>query len=78
MRVLDWPAKSPDLNVIENVWGRIKYNLRATVFESKDHLWAEIVKEWEKTPLDFIRGLYDSLPDRIEAVIEANGGHTRY
>ncbi len=29
--VLDWPANSPDLNPIENIWGIVKRKMRDTI-----------------------------------------------
>lgn len=77
--VMDWPSKSPDLNIIEHVWGRLKYELRNTVFNDTEELWEEICRLWDTLiTQDFIRNLYRSLPRRMMAVLQANGGHTKY
>jgi hypothetical protein len=34
--------------------------------------------EWEAIPLKFLRNLVDSLPRRVNAVIEAKGDVTKY
>lgn len=36
-----------------------------------------IHSEWEKITKEGIQQVNDSMPDRITAVIEAKGGHTR-
>lgn len=77
--VMDWPSKSPDLNIIENVWGQIKYKLRSQVFTDVEELWFEVEKFWkEEITQEFIRNLYLSLPRRIHAVLQAEGHHTKY
>lgn len=75
---LKWPSRSPDLNIIEDCWNRIKRNLRGRVFEDREELWRGVQAEWNNIPQEFIQNLYDSLPNRIQAVLEANGGHTKY
>ncbi len=42
--VLDWPANSPDLNPIENLWGIVKRKMRDTRPNNTDELKAAIKK----------------------------------
>ena len=77
--VLNWPSRSPDLNIIENVWGRIKYELRDQAFENLDDLWREVHRLWGEIITDeFVINLYNSMPRRIEAVMRSGGRHTKY
>ena len=45
---LTWPAKSPDLNIIENVWGYLSRRVYANrrQFSHKNDLIAAIEREW--------------------------------
>ena len=42
--VIDWPAYSPDLNLIENVWEYIKGKLSGKKFISMKQIETEIIK----------------------------------
>jgi len=75
---MDWPSKSPDLNIIEDIWNKIKFEIRGKIFENQDDLWEEVQYHWNQASLDFINKLYDTLPARIETVLEAEGGVTKY
>ncbi len=44
--VLDWPANSPDLNPIENLWGIVKRKMRDTRPNNSDDLKAAIKATW--------------------------------
>ena len=41
-------------------------------------LWERVQKEWEWIPDSRCRDLVESIPRRVEAVIEAKGGYTKY
>ncbi len=44
--VLDWPANSPDLNPIVNIWGIVKRKMRDTRHNNADDLKAAIKATW--------------------------------
>ena len=74
------PAYSPDMSPIEHVWDmvgrRLALNPRPTA--SKDKLWVRIQRIWNSLTQTDIQHLFDSMPRRIEALIAARGGHTKY
>ncbi len=76
--VLDWPANSPDLNLIENLWGIVKRKMRDTRPNNADELKAAIKETWASIPPQQCHKLITSMPRRIEAVIKAKGVPTKY
>ena len=78
IRVMDWPGNSPDLNPIENLWGIVKRRVRQYIPSTTDELKAVIEACWEEVSCEHCQSLIDSMPRRIAAVIEANGGPTKY
>jgi len=80
IRVLPWPAMSPDLNPIEHLWDELGRRVRSRLNppETLDQLRRALVAEWTNIPIDFVRNLIRSMRRRCQAVINARGGHTRY
>ena len=76
--LLKWPAMSPDLNPIENLWQILKRKLKGNRFQSMDKLWGAVQVAWNDIHIDTLITLVDSLPKRINAVIRARGGPTKY
>jgi len=76
--VLDWPANLPDLNPIENLWGIITKKTRDTRSNIADDLKATIQATWACVTPEQCHRLIDSMPRRIDAVIHAKGGPTKY
>ena len=78
--VLPWPAQSPDLNPLENLWNGLKEALkkRADKPSSLDQLFEHVKEEWEKLPKTLLSNLIDSMPRRIASVIKNKGGHSGY
>ena len=74
----DWPAQSPDMNIIEHVWGRMKEEAWKMKPKNLDELWEACKTAFFAIPDDFINKLYESLPNRMDAVLQAHGSQTRY
>ena len=77
---LSWPARSPDLNITENLFGILAREVyRDNVhFVTREELRDAIVKAWTNLDQNTIRDLYNSLPNRIFEVITKQGGSTHY
>lgn len=71
VKLLEWPAQSPDLNPIENLWGDVK----EAVFNAKprnvEELWRVVQSAWSAIPLERCQRLVDSMPRRCAAVMAA-------
>ncbi|KAK4105716.1 hypothetical protein N658DRAFT_388991, partial [Parathielavia hyrcaniae] len=73
---LRWPARSPDLSPIENVWSWMKkwiedhHDVEAL---SLPQLRQAVQGAWDAVPPDFLRQLAHTMPGRLQQVI-ANGG----
>lgn len=76
--VPEWPSQSPDLNIIENLWAKLKYELRQASCSNVNELFAAATEIWNKIPLSMIQNLYQSLPRRMNAVVSQKGGSTKY
>ena len=76
--VLDWPANSPDLNPIENLWGIAKRKMRDMRPNNAAELKAAIEASWSSITPQQCHRLIASMPRLIEAVIHAKGAQTKY
>jgi len=75
-----WTAKSPDLNLIEGVWRLMKarINQRTPRPNRNDLMRAAIREEWASIDETDLVHLLSSTPGRVQAVLAAQGGHTKY
>ncbi|GBB92312.1 hypothetical protein RclHR1_00020015 [Rhizophagus clarus] len=75
-----WPAQSPDLNPIEHLWDVLERRVR----EHKPHpknieeLMVILEEEWNKIEPEILTNLVESLPRRVQAVLDSHGNPTRY
>lgn len=77
---MNWPACSPDGNPIEHVWDMLERRVRgrAVAPSIKNELCVALQEEWLKIPQDAIRELIIGMSRRMQAIIRARGGNTRY
>ncbi|GIY36809.1 transposable element Tc1 transposase [Caerostris darwini] len=78
LQVLDWPAKSPDLNPIENVWAEMERLTNNRHVSTKEELWELIENTFSELLQEYIEKLIKSMPNRIRKVIESRGNWTKY
>lgn len=80
LNVIDWPARSPDLNPIENVWNLLsaKVYQNGRQYESVADLKEAIKREWETITVAELKNLVDSMNRRCFEVIRLGGGKTHY
>lgn len=74
----NWPAQSPDLNPIENLWDYMDKEVHKNNISSLDDLWAAIKQVWVTIPDRLIANLIESMPRRLNEVMKNGGGHTKY
>ena len=55
-----WPAQSPDMNIIEHIWGRMKEEAWRTKPKNLEEIWEAYKVAFHAVPNDFINKLYDS------------------
>ena len=79
-RTVVWPPQSPDLNPIEYLWSHVKRKLGEYETKPKGvgELWKRLQKEQENIGKEVCQNLISSMPRRIEAVLKAKGGYTKY
>ncbi|KAG1706610.1 Transposable element Tcb1 transposase [Nymphon striatum] len=77
---MDWPACSPDMNPIENLWAEI-----ARIINNLEHgptsvnqLCQAVLYAWTGISVEILRTLVEGIPRRVQAVQAIRGGRTNY
>lgn len=74
----NWPSGSPDLNPIENLWSIMKNKVYELNPQTEEQLIEIIFDVWENLDISLIHKLIDSMPSRLQKVIDNNGFPTKY
>lgn len=75
----DWPPNSPDLSLIENVWAIVQRRVDAAGCKDFEEFKAKVQSEYKAIAQgDTLKKLYNSMKERMQACIEANGDKTKY
>ena len=78
MKVMTSSPNSPDINPIENIWGLMDVYIKEKEPRTKVELVAAVEEAWEKIPQSTIDNIINSMPRRIQAVIDNEGKWTKY
>jgi len=64
VKLLEWPPYSPDINIIENIWGLLSRGMyeKGRQFSDTETLVEAIKKAWATISLNEIKKYYDSKP----------------
>ena len=78
IHVLHWPSRSPDLNLIENVWTQMQREMTGSNPQTVEDLRGEIKRvidkmNAEESSTHYFHNLYESMPKRVEEVLAAHG-----
>ena len=84
---MEWPLYSPDLNPIENIWAIMKTIIQRDHPELQNapdnddtlYLLIQAAKDaWSSVEERILKNLSNTMPNRVRAVIEADGWYTKY
>ena len=78
IQVLPWPANSPDLNPIENLWSWLDHKLGKEQLYNLEDLKSSISHHLKNVPDEVIKTLMNSMPERVQECLKTNGGTTRF
>lgn len=70
---LDWPAKSPDLSLIEQVWDLMKSKLRGRKFPDSDSLYNALCLAWLSITEEVIHNFHSSFLARCQTCLTHSG-----
>lgn len=74
----DWPANSPDLNPIENLWALMKKKLRRCDTSTIPRLEEAVRNIWLEMEPNCLQSLADSVPRCLQECLRRRGHPTKY
>ena len=76
--VLEWPCNSPDLNIIEFVWQKMKTRVQQVHLKTLEELKAVLCEVWASFTQNELEEMVESMPRRIHEVIAKKGDAMKY
>lgn len=78
--LLEWPALSPDLNPIEDLWGILSAKIfsKSKQYTTLKELKEAILVEWDKIDMSTLKNLACSMPRRLQQVLIHKGNTISY
>ena len=68
--VMKWPAQSPDLSPIENLWAELNRPTKDRKPNNEDELFKMLKSGWYSISLQYLHKLVESMPSRCMAVVK--------
>ena len=65
INIIDWPAQSPDLNPIENLWGWMQHELNKHDIRNRQQLRDKVFQIWKEIPQQQTCNLIESMNSRL-------------
>ncbi|GFT04578.1 transposable element Tcb1 transposase [Trichonephila clavipes] len=77
---LVWPAHSPDLNPIENMWDALGRQVAGRNYPptNKNTLIRALTEEWDKLPQQLLDNVVQIMVRRVKCCLTLHGGHIPY
>lgn len=72
----EWPANSPDFNIIEHVWGHMATELDSDPPATLAGLKRRLKTLWRNLDLEMVVKMVDGMPDRLRRAIRSRGEWT--
>ena len=75
LKVMLWPAQSPDLNPIELLWDELHREVRKLLSKNTRELMENLKLCWRRISPETLRKLINRMPRVCKAVLKAKGGY---
>ena len=76
--VRNYPALSPDFNIIEDVWSQMNEELNKYKITNLTSLKSHLKKIWNKISWETVYKSVNSMPNRLQECINLHGERTKY
>ena len=78
VKVVDWPSMCSDLNPILHLCRIFKWSMEVCKVSNIRQLHNVVMDELKSIPVATCEALVNSMPRRVKAVLDNDGGHTKY
>ena len=80
LRRIQLPPRTPELNIIENVWAEMVREWNPSMAANEQQLMVRVTEAWDSMRINqgFLQKLTDSMPRLLRKLIEVGGANIHY